>query len=511
MLDRLFRPSEQRSLTWQSLFESGAPMPSSTRAGVSITQDNSFKIGAVYAAVRLISDTISTLPLDTFVRRDGERLPYRPRPAWVDNPEPDPSVQRSDHYQSLLVSLLVDGNAFVRKIFNGAGDVTALTVLDPKRVEVRRSAAGRIEFVIDQGRTVLSEAEMLHITELRKPGQLRGTSRITELRETLGLTKALEDYSAQFFGSGSTSSGIIETPFELTAEQAEGLQAQWEKGHKGLRKAHRPGILSGGAKWVQTSVNPEDSQLLASREFAVEEVCRLFRIPLAMLQSSKPGTTAYASREQDSLQFVTYTLLPYIAKIEGVYGTLLPGDAFLRFNVDGLLRASLTERYAAYSQAIQAGFLSINDIHRLEDMSPADGGDVYRVPLANVNLEAANIVETDKRVLMAVRLVNAGFDPNEALAAFNLPAIAHTGLPSVQLQNAAQQALVNADPETDATTEDVYPAERAIDPSDIADAITGALASMPAPVVNVTVPESAARSKRIERDDEGNITAIIEE
>ncbi len=452
MLNNLFTPPEKRAITFQKLFEMGADMPAGTRAGVNINQENSFTIGPVYASIRLISDSISTLPVDTFFRADGERRPFRPKPVWVDQPEPDPSMQRTDHYQALLVSLLVDGNSFTRIIRNSNGDVVALSIMDPRRVEIRRNpSTGRIEFIIDNGRRTLTEDEVVHITELRQPGALRGTSRIKELRETLGLTKALEEFAATFFGSGSTTSGIITVPQELTADQAAGIQDAWERGHKGWRKSSRPGILSGGASYQQTSVDPQDAQALQSREFAVEEVCRIFRIPVHMLQSTRQGAMSYASVEESSRQFVTYTLLPYISKIEVAYSRLLPGEAFLRFNVDALLRASLQDRYSAYSIAMQAGFLSINDIHRIEDLSPVDGGDQYRVSLANVNLDAANIVELDKRVLMAQRLIVAGFDPAETLAAFNLPNIVHTGLPSVQLQNAAQIAEV-----PDGIT-DIYP------------------------------------------------------
>jgi len=146
---------------------------------------------------------------------------------------------------------------------------------------------------------------------------------------------------------------------------------------------------------------------------------------------------SYASVEENNKAFVQFTLLPYIATLEESLSRLLPGEAFLRFNVDGLLRASLQDRYAAYSQGIQAGFLSINDIHRVEDMPPVEGGDVIRVPLANVNLDAANIVEQEKRISNATRLINVGFDPSSVMSALGLPSIDHTGVPSVQLQGVA--------------------------------------------------------------------------
>jgi hypothetical protein len=159
---------------------------------------------------------------------------------------------------------------------------------------------------------------------------------------------------------------------------------------------------------------------------------------------------SYASVEENSKQFVTYTLLPYISKIEQAYSPMLPNGAFIRFNVDGLLRANLTERFAAYSSATQAGFLSINDIHRFEDMPPVEGGDVYRVPLANVDLGAASVTELDKRVGMVMRLIQVGFEPEAAAIAVGLPPIAHTGLPTVQLQ-----AIAQIDPESPETVYEV--------------------------------------------------------
>ena len=436
MLGDLFGGSESRSTPASSLFAMGMPMPSTlTSGGVSINQDTAFRVGAVYAAIRLISDAVSTMPLNPYIRDNGERKLLWPRPVWVDTPEPDRSVGRSDHYQAVLVSMLTDGNAFTRIIRSQtSGEVLALTVLDPKRVEVRREYdRGPIVFIVD-GRYTVAQEDMIHVRELCKPEQLRGVSRIGEMRETLGLSAALEQFASTFFGGGSTMGGVIEYPGELTKEQADGLQDSVEKSHRGLRKAHRPGVLSGGAKWVKTSVDPDEAQMLGSREFSLEEIARVFKIPPAMLGSQKPGSQAYASREQDAIQFVTYTLLPYITKIEEAYGWLLPKGAFLKFNVDALLRASLTERYSAYSQGVQAGFLTINDIHRLEDMRAVEGGDQYRVPLTNVNLSAANITETQMRVAMAQTLINAGFEPAAALRTAGLPPMPHTGLPSVQLQ-----------------------------------------------------------------------------
>ena len=437
MLGSLLRPREERAVSFQTIFASGGNVAQQTYAGTVITYDTSLKIGAVYACVRLLADTISTLPVDTFYREGGSRLVFRPKPIWVETP--DIGMAREDFLQQAMVSLLLDGNVFIR-IFRGrSGEVTSLTVLDPTRVEVRRNPATReVEYAIDgTAGAVLTAGEVLHITELRRPGALRGVSRIEEVKQALGLASALEEFSARFFGSGSTTQGLIEWPGSLTKEQAKDLVDGFEEGHKGLRRAHRPGVLFGGAKFVKTGVDPNEAQMLESRQFAVEEIARIFRCPLHLLQVSTPGAMSYASVEQNAIQFAQYTLRPIISKFETALSTLLLGPAFVKFNLDAILRGDIQTRFAAYSTGQLAGFLSVNDVRRLEDYAPAPGGDDYRVPLANVNLAAANIVETDRKTQMLTRLIMAGFDPAEALKALDMPPIMHTGIPVTSLQSVA--------------------------------------------------------------------------
>ena len=437
MLGNLLRGREERAVSFQTIFASGGNVAQQTYAGTVITQDTSLKIGAVYACVRLLADTISTLPVDTFYREGGARKPFRPKPLWVENP--DIGTAREDFLQQAMVSLLLDGNVFIRIFLSRTDEVISLVVLDPTRVEVRRNPATReIEYVIDAGTgKTLRADEVLHITELRKPGALRGISRIEEVKQSLGLASALEEFSARFFGQGSVTQGIIEWPGNLTREQAKDLASGFEEGHKGLKRSHRPGVLFGGARFVKTGVDPNEAQMLESRQFAVEEIARIFRCPLHLLQVSTPGAMSYASVEQNAIQFAQYTLRPIISKFETALSSLLPGPAFVKFNLDAILRGDIQTRFAAYSTGQLAGFLSVNDIHRLEDMPPAEGGDEYRVPLANVNLAAANIVETDRKTQMLTRLIMAGFDPAESLKALDMPAIMHTGIPPTSVQSVA--------------------------------------------------------------------------
>lgn len=421
MLGRL---TEQRAISFQTVWGSGADLELVNPAGVNINNKTAFEIVAFFSAVSLISDTISTLPVDCLYKKDGEIYPYRPRPTWIDQPDVDNT--RQAHYQQVLVSLLVDGNSFTRVYRDRAGEIVNLVVLDPQTVDVKRNALGRKMFQVTGEKKLLSTDEVVHITDLLEPGAIRGVSRVTKLNNALGVASALQQYAATFFGSGATTSGVIEFPGPLlTPEQAKNLQDGFDSRHKGWRKAHKTGILSGGATYKTTTVPNDSAQFLESRRFAVEEIARAFNIPLHLL--GVPDTASYASVEQNAIQFVTHTLRPYVEKIEWAYTRLLPTPAYIKFNVNGLMRGDFQTRIQAYSVASQAGFLSVNDIRRMEDMRSVEGGDAYRVPLANVNLSAANLPEQEGKVAMATKLINAGFDPASTMAALGLPAIEHDG------------------------------------------------------------------------------------
>ena len=449
MLENLLN-QEKRAISYQTLWGAGDYFINTTDAGTVITQEDSLRLNTVFACVRLIGDAISTLPVDTYRRIDGDRVPYRPKPSWIDYP--DSGVTREDHFLQVLISIMLAGEAFVR-VLRLNGEIVGLVVLNPRNVEMSRQrftdGTLRIVFTLRDSGEVIYQEDMLHIPDMRLPSELHGSSRIDLMKQSLGLTKALEEFASRFFGQGSVTSGIIEYPTALTKEQADNLRSSFEGSHRGIRKAHRTGILSGGAKFTKTGVDPNEAQMLESRRHAVEEVARLFRCPPSLLGVTTSGAMSYASVEQNGIHFVVHTLRPYIQKLETAYSRLLPSEVFLKFSVEGLLRGDTMSRFSAYSTGIQAGFLNINDIHRLEDMRSVEGGDVYRVPLANIDLNAANLTETEKRVNMLRTLVFSGFSPEDALKALGLPEIAHTGVPSTQLQ-----PLQNVNPDDPAS---VYP------------------------------------------------------
>jgi HK97 family phage portal protein len=433
MLGKIF---EQRAVSFQTVWGAGEPFGLQSESGVNVTTAKSFEIVAFFSAVSLISDTISTLPCGAYLRIGATRRPLNPRPMWLDQPDVDLST-RAAFFQQVFSSLLVHGNSYTRVFRDAQGQVVNLVNLNPEKVEVERSKIGRKIFKYEGENRQLTTDDVIHIVDLILPGDLKGLSRVETLKQSIGLNIALSDYAARFFGTGASASGVIEFPGNLTSEQAKQLADGFDARHRnGSRRAHKTGVLSGGAKFVATQTDPEKSQALESRKFAVEEIARAFNVPLHLL--GVPGTASYASVEQNNLQFVSMTLRPLAEKVEAAFSRLLPGDAFIKFQFGDLLRADLTARVQSYSVGSQAGFYSTNDIRRLEDMEPVENGDQYRVPLANIALADTQVITEEKRVDMVQQLVISGFDPAEALAAVGLPAIAHTGLPSIQLQGVAQ-------------------------------------------------------------------------
>jgi HK97 family phage portal protein len=401
-----------------------------------------FKVNAIFSAVSLISDTISSLPVDAYIRIDGERRAFRPKPAWVTRPDID-LVGKEPFYNSVIISLLLDGNCFVRIFRNAQGRPVNLVVLNPADVEVTRNGIGRVMYRVQSSDTLLDSEEVLHLIDTLKPGHIRGTSRVEALKDNFGLAIALESYAARFFGQGVSMAGHIEFPGNLTPEQARDLSDGFSARHGGFRKSHKIGVLSAGAKFVSTNIENDKAQFIDSRRMAVEDVARAFKVPPNLL--GVQGSFTYSSVEQNNIAFVQHTLRPLISIIESGFSTLLssePGgeNAFIKFSLDGLLRGDSNSRFSAYSQGLQSGWLTINDVRRLEDLPAVEGGEITRVPLANINISAADLVAEDKKTLMAQRLINSGFDPAEVLAAVGLPTIDHTGVPPVLLQGIAQIA-----------------------------------------------------------------------
>jgi len=433
-------------VSFQSIWGAGDDLVSiGTQSATIVDSKTALQINAVYAAVSLISDTVSSLPVDAYVRRDGARYPFRPAPDWVYKPDVD--TTKEAFWGAVIVSMLIDGNAYVRIFSNESGQIVNMSVLNPHEVEPIRNGLGQLMFKHEKMDRLLSSDEVVFIPDVVRPGHVKGVSRVDALKNNFGLAIALENYAARFFGNGTHTSGVIEFPGNLTAEQASQLQLAFDSRHRGWQRSHKTAVLSGGAKYTPTTSENDKAQFIEARKFAVEEIARAFRVPPSMMAIE--GSYTYSSVEQQNLAMVTHCLRPIIQKLESAFSPLMSRtqggeNAFIKFNLDGLLRADIENRMTAYSTGLQAGFLTVNDVRRLEDLRPINdpSADQPRVPLANVNIDAADLVATDKRVSMASKLVLAGYDPAEVLSAMGLPEIPHTGVPSVQLQG-----LQNLNPE----------------------------------------------------------------
>jgi HK97 family phage portal protein len=415
--------------SYQQLFGAGLLFDRGSSSGMPVTEETALRLSAVYACVRLISDTISTLPYDQYVRRDGQRFPYRPKDAWVDRPSTE--MPKTTFWKQVIVSLLLDGNAFVQVVRSG-NEIVDLIPINPTQVRVDRRNGRKIFFVNET--LVMDSTQVLHLTEMMLPGQLRGVSRIKQAKEALGLGLALEEYAAQFFGNGAFAGGVLEFPEKLSPEQRKEIRETWNAQHQGPKRAHRVGMLWGGGKFNPMTVNPAESQLVDQRRFAIEEVARIFRVPPFMLGVSENAAMAFASIEQQQLFFRQHTIQPYVEMLEDHFAALLENpNTFIKFNMSSIVRADLSSRYSAYNVALLAGFMSVNDVRSLEDLGPVEAGDQYRVPLQNIPLTDADVISMQQKARAAQSLTISGYTPDSVAIALGLD-VKSWGLPSVQVQ-----------------------------------------------------------------------------
>jgi HK97 family phage portal protein len=361
-----------------------------------------------------------------------------------------------DFYEQVISSLNLHGNAFIITVRDDLGDVVELYAVNPLNVRIRRPDPNAeviyevtigiqpggvvyedMQSVTQEVKTmVLTKREMLHIPMFKLPGQLLGLGPIGAARITLGSAMAAEVYAASYFGNAANPGGVIEAPTELTEEQISDIARNWNLSHSGPYRAGKLGVLTGGASFKPLTLNAADAQLLEVRRFGVEEIARIFRVPISLLGHPVAGAMSFASVEAQNLSFVQHSLRPLLERLEQALSPLLPEpDGFIKFNLDALLRGTTLERYEAYTKGLNEGFLSLNDVRAVEDLSPlGEAGDQYRVPLQNIDASDAKDVGLKLRTEIATNLIQVGFEPKSVLEAVGLPPMDHTGIPTGQLQ-----------------------------------------------------------------------------
>ncbi len=352
-------------------------------SGVLVSQSTAMRVIAVQACVKLIAETIAALPLQTFNRGDVNREPIRyPAESYIWD-QPNPEMTPIEFWEQVLGSMLLDGNAFVEivRYQGGSQSIAELWPINPLSVDIHRTGTGEKVFSID--RQSYDTNAIWHIPAFRGAGSDRGMSPIGAARESIGVSLASEKLAGKFFGNGSVLSGLIETAAGLTDDTAKALSAKFNLLHQGTDNAFKVGILDNSAKFTQLSIPPGDLQFLESRKFQVTEIARLYQVPPHMIGDVDRSTSWGSGIEQQNIGFVVYSLLRWVRRTEqSVTKFLLPSRSrYARWNLSALMRGDSSARAAFYTSGRQSGWLSVNDIRRLEEMPPIEGGDDYIQPL----------------------------------------------------------------------------------------------------------------------------------
>ncbi len=383
LLARLFRSSPENPST--SLANPAAWLTGlfgTSKTGVQVSEDNALTFSAVYAAVRIISETIASIPLNVY-KADGEtRVKAIGHPIQKLLAEQPNSVSSTFTFRECMAAnLVLHGNSYAKIEMNGAGRPVSLTPLNPLLVEVK-IVDGEKVYIFDKKHTYL-DYEVLHFVGLSFNG-LTGKSPITVAREAVAIGLAAQEYGARFYSNGANTGGVITAPGRLDNEIIKRLKASWNRAQAGNANSHSTAILEEGMKYEKIGLDPEAAQFLQSRKFQVNEIARIFRIPPSYLADLENSSTR-ANVEQQSIVFVRDCLQPYVRRMEVELNRKLfredESNYYAYFTLEGLMRGDQKARYEAYATARQWGWLSVNDIRDLENLNPVEGGDVYLQPL----------------------------------------------------------------------------------------------------------------------------------
>lgn len=366
----------------------------STTSGKTVNEKTAMQTTAVYACVRILAETIASLPLHTYRHNENGKEKAIEHPIYnLLADEPNSEMTSFVFRETLMSHLLLWGNAYAQIIRDGRGNVIGLYPLLPNKMTVNRSSNGEIYYIYSRysdenpnieryGDVYLQNHEVLHIPGLGFDG-LVGYSPIAMAKNAVGMSIACEEYGASFFANGANPGGVLEHP-GVVKDPAR-VRESWNSVYQGTGNAHKVAVLEEGMKFQSIGIPPEQAQFLETRKFQINEIARLFRIPPHMVGDLEKSS--FSNIEQQSLEFVKYTLDPWVIRWEQAMkkALLLPSekkDYFIKFNVDGLLRGDYQSRMNGYATGRQNGWLSSNDIRELENLNrilEELGGDLYLV------------------------------------------------------------------------------------------------------------------------------------
>ncbi len=365
-----------------------------TTSGKAVTERSAMQMTAVYSCVRILSEAIAGLPIHLYRSDDdGSKEKATDHPLYfILHDEPNPEMTSFVFRETLMTHLLLWGNAYAQIIRNGKGEVVALYPLMPNRMTVDRDEDGHLYYeyqtsqeeahTMNGSRVRLSPYDVLHIPGLGFDG-LVGYSPIAMAKNSIGMAIACEEYGAKFFANGATPGGILEHPGVV--KDPDKVRDSWNAAFGGSSNSNKVAVLEEGMKYTPISISPEQAQFLETRKFQIDEIARIFRIPPHMIGDLEKSS--FSNIEQQSLEFVKYTLDPWVCRWEqSMQRALLTQDEkkeyFFKFNVDGLLRGDYQSRMNGYAIGRQNGWMSANDIRELENLDriPAEeGGDLYLI------------------------------------------------------------------------------------------------------------------------------------
>ena len=378
-----------------------------TTSGKPVNERTAMQTTAVYACVRILAEAVASLPLHVYEYQDdgGKKLVHDHPLYYLLHDEPNPEMTSFVFRETLMSHLLIWGNAYAQIIRDGAGRVLGLYPLLPDKMDVQRDDRGNIYYVYSRnsdenpmfkeyGDIRLKAEDVLHIPGLGFDG-LIGYSPIAMAKNAVGMTLACEEYGASFFANGANPGGILEHPGVL--KDPSKVRESWNSVYRGVNNAHKIAVLEEGMKYQQIGIPPEEAQFLETRKFQINEIARLYRIPPHMVGDL--DKSSFSNIEQQSLEFVKYTLDPWVIRWEQSLqrSLLLPGEKgkyFIKLNVDGLLRGDYQSRMNGYAIGRQNGWLSANDIREMENMNPIpdeQGGNLYLINGAMTKLEDAGV------------------------------------------------------------------------------------------------------------------------
>ena len=376
-----------------------------TTSGKPVNERTAMQTTAVYACVRILAEAVASLPLHVYEYQDdgGKKLVHDHPLYYLLHDEPNPEMTSFVFRETLMSHLLIWGNAYAQIIRDGAGRVLGLYPLLPDKMDVQRDDRGNIYYVYSRnsdenpmfkeyGDIRLKAEDVLHIPGLGFDG-LIGYSPIAMAKNAVGMTLACEEYGASFFANGANPGGVLEHPGVL--KDPSKVRESWNSVYRGVNNAHKIAVLEEGMKYQQIGIPPEEAQFLETRKFQINEIARLYRIPPHMVGDL--DKSSFSNIEQQSLEFVKYTLDPWVIRWEQSLqrSLLLPGEKgkyFIKLNVDGLLRGDYQSRMNGYAVGRQNGWFSANDIREMENMNPIpdeQGGNLYLIDGAMTKLEDA--------------------------------------------------------------------------------------------------------------------------